>query len=66
MGGLQDVSKPFKATVGEAHIAGRYLMTRYNEGWRMIVIHFGEILDKEDPLFNQVYEFSTPLFLATD
>jgi hypothetical protein len=63
---LPDPNDPFLTICGEAHVVGRYIMSRYNDGWRMIVIPFGEILDKEDPLFNNVYEFTTLLFSADD
>lgn len=63
---LPNPEDPFLSVCGDAHIIGRYIMARNQNGWRMIVVRVGEILDKEDPLFNQVFDFTTPLFMATD
>lgn len=57
---------PFDSICGEAHIVGRYIMSRFNDGWRMIVIPFTEILDKEDALFGRVFEFTEKLLPASD
>jgi hypothetical protein len=63
---LPNPEDPFLTVCGEAHIVGRYIMARNLTGWRMVVVRVGDILDKEDPLFNQVFDFNTPLFMATD
>jgi hypothetical protein len=63
---LVDAQDPFLRRCGEAHIVGRYIMSRYNDGWRMVVVRFGGILRVNDPLYTTVYEFNTPLFEATD
>ena len=63
---IPDANDPFLSICGEAHIVGRYIMSRYNDGWRMIVLHFGEILGKEDHLYSTVFEFTTQLLVATD
>ena len=64
---LLNPDDPFLSVCGQAYIAGRYLLARSGTGgWRMVVIKYGELLDKEDSLFNQVFEFNTLLFEATD
>ena len=64
--GVASPNDPFKSVVGEAHIVGRYLLSRSLTGWKMVVVHFGEVLDKDDPLYQTVFDFNTLIIPATD
>ena len=64
--GITDPVNPFVMHVGEPHIVGLYTLERQNNGWRLVVIQFGDVLNEDDPLYDSVYEFSTLLFPATD
>ena len=64
--GVPDPVNPFAAIIGEAQLVGLYVLQRSDTGWRMVVARVGEFLDEEDPLFDTVFDFQTPLFEATD
>jgi len=64
--GMPDPNDPFRVVVGEGHIVGLYILKREEDGWRLAVVRFGEILDKGDPMFGNVFELTEPLLKGTD
>ena len=74
--GLTNLGNPFVAQVGEAIVVAQYSLQRVlwidpktqelRNGFRMVFVRFGDVLDEDDPLFTQVYDFPTQLFAATD
>jgi hypothetical protein len=45
---------------------GDFLLTRDGEGWSLLVERLDEHLPKTDPIFNNIFNFDTPLIYATD
>ena len=64
--GIVDPLNPFLSRVGEAHVVGLYILERKDAGWRMVVVQFGDLLDGDDPLYTEVFEFSQVLLQPTD
>jgi hypothetical protein len=63
---IPDPNDPFQDICGVGNIVGRFLMERSGDGWRFIIIQFGEILDKDDSIYSTIYDMNTKLFEATD
>ena len=61
-----DPVDPFLSVCGVSAIVGRFLMERSGDGWRFIIIPFGDVLDNDDSLYSTVFDMNTPLFMATD
>jgi len=61
-----DVDEEDIVTVGEAEAVGIYSLERLDEGYRMVVEHFGDILEEDDFLFEHVFNFTSRLFTAND
>jgi len=52
--------------VGDDFAVGVYTLVREGEGWLLAVDRFGPELEADDYLFSTVFDFTTPLFYATD
>ena len=62
--GVVDPQDPFLSVVGQGYVVGRFILQRSGDGWRMVVVRFGNLLAKGDSLFSEVFEFNTMLFPA--
>lgn len=60
--GIPDMTDPFVQIVGEAVPVGVYLLRPAGDGYQMLVVPYGDQLDKDDPLFGRIYQFTTLLF----
>ncbi len=60
--GIPDVTNPFVQIVGEAIPVGVYILRPAGDGYQMLVVPYGDRLDKDDPLYNRIYQFTTLLF----
>jgi hypothetical protein len=60
--GLDDNDNPFQMNVGETQIVGVYVIERYDDGWRLVVTRWGDVLHEDDPLFERVYYFRGLIF----
>jgi hypothetical protein len=60
--GEEDDLDPFVHNVGKNVVVGKYLLRRTLGGWRMDVAPVGDVLDKDDFLFEGIFEFRKQLF----
>jgi len=52
--------------IGDETAVGTYTMVRDGGGWLLAVNRFGPELSTDDPLFAEIFDFSTLLFAADD
>ena len=64
--GLESSDNPFEVILGDSIVVGVYTLQRQAPGWRLRIIRVGEVLDADNIIFDQIYNFSTPLFYAED
>lgn len=64
--GIQDLQNPFIDTVSESFAVAVYTMIRSDQGWRISIQPFGNLLAPDDPIFSRVWDYTTQLFDASD
>ena len=60
--GIPDKDEPFVNNVGETFVAGKYELRRIPGGFRLGVVPAGEVLDKDDVLYDGEFRFDIQLF----
>ena len=64
--GIQTLDNPFIDEVSESFAVGVYIMIRSDQGWRISIQPFGNLLSPDDPLYSRVWNYTTKLFDAAD